>query len=296
MELAAPQRSSAPHGRFLPIRPLPRAAYGRAVFILALLLTIPLPGHSQKLPADDLSHMREELGVNTFTAPSIDRLFQQLAALQPLNFQKLWRKPPEDTPQNRAQMALLTGVVIADGFLVVTVEKQSRIEPVARALLRLTKGLGIGERITKHGTEIVELAVKESWPEVRRELVRSQADVEAALLALKDEEIAHLIALGGWVRGLEITSGAVVDRYTPVRAQILRQPELLDYFTDRMSTLTPKLQQMKMVQTLRQNTAKVQEVMEQAKDRPLSAEEVKQINALARAMSTAITAHDQTGQ
>lgn len=240
--------------------------------------------------------MREELGVNAFTAPSIDKVFQQLAALQPLNFQKLWRQPPQDTPQSRAQMALLTGVVIADGFLVVTVEKQSRIEPIARALLRLSKGLGIGDRVTKHGTEIVELAARESWPEVRRELVRAQADVEAALLALKDEEIAHLIALGGWVRGLEITSAAVVDRYTPERAQVLAQPELLDYFNDRMSTLNPKLQQTKMVQTLRQNTAKIRELMEKAKDKPLSEEEVKQVNALARAMTTAIAAHEPNGQ
>ena len=126
--------------------------------------------------------------------------------------------------------------------------------------------------------------------------MRAQADVEAALLALKDEEIAHLIALGGWVRGLEITSAAVVDRYTPERAQVLAQPELLEYFTDRMGTLNPKLQQTKMVQTLRQNTAKIRELMAKAKDKPLSDEEVKQVNALARVMTTAIAAHEPNGQ
>ena len=150
--------------------------------------------------------MREELGINKFTAPSIEKVFQQLTALQPLTFEKLWRQPPRDTPQDRTQVALLTGAVIADGFLVVIVEKQSRIEPIARSLFRLSKGLGIGDRVVKDGRHIVELAARERWKEVRRELTRSQADVEAALIALKDEEIAHLIALGGWIRGLEITS------------------------------------------------------------------------------------------
>ncbi|RYD74562.1 MAG: hypothetical protein EOP84_19710 [Verrucomicrobiaceae bacterium] len=252
--------------------------------------------NAQQLPADDLAHMREELGVNNFTAPSIEKVFRQLTALQPLTFEKLWRQPPGDTPQSRTQIALLTGAVIADGFLAVSAEKQSRIEPVARALLRLSKGLGIGDRVTKHGQGILELAARERWPEVRRELMHAQADVEAALLDLKDEEIAHLIALGGWIRGLEITSAAVADRYTPERAQVLAQPELLDYFTARMSTLNPNLQRTKLVKTLRQNTAKVQEILSRAKEKPLSEEEVKQVNGLAREMTKALAAQEENGQ
>ncbi|MHA3772242.1 hypothetical protein ACXR0O_11975 [Verrucomicrobiota bacterium sgz303538] len=244
----------------------------------------------QKLPPDDIAHMREELGVNTFTAPSIEKVFQQLTALQPLTFEKLWRQPPDDTPQDRTQMALLTGTIIADGFLVVIVEKQSRIEPIARALLRLGKGLGIGDRVVKSGQHIVELAARERWKDVRRELTRSQADVEAALIALKDEEIAHLIALGGWVRGLEITSTAVVDRYTPERAKVLIQPDLLNYFNDRMSTLNPAIRQTPLIQTLRRNTAKVREITSHANGKPLSEEQVKEVNELAREMTKAIRA------
>ncbi len=269
---------------------------GPLLLLLSTLVLAPLTLPAQQLPADDLAHMREELGVNNFTAPSIERVFRQLSALQPLRFEKLWRQPPGETPQSRAQIALLTGSVIADGFLVVSSEKQSRIEPVARALLRLTKGLGIGDRVTKHGQGILELAARERWPDVRRELVHAQADAEAALLALKDEEIAHLIALGGWIRGLEITSAAVADQYTPERAQVLAQPELLDYFTDRMSTLNPALQRTKLIKTLQGNTAKIREILQQAEGKPLSEEQVKAVHERAREMAKALAAHEVNEQ
>ena len=40
------------------------------------------------------------------------------------------------------------------------------------------------------------------------------------------EKIAHLIALGGWLRGLEITSEAILRNYSPERSKALRQPDV----------------------------------------------------------------------
>src|SRR5687767_6080475 len=88
-----------------------------------------------KPAASDIEHMREELGVNNFTAPSIDIIFEELESLKPIPFEKIWRDLPDVTPQDRARLALSTGAVIADGFLAVAAEKQSRIEPVGRVLL-----------------------------------------------------------------------------------------------------------------------------------------------------------------
>jgi hypothetical protein len=186
-------------------------------------------------------------------------------------------------------MALVTGVAIAEGFLAVAAEKQSRIEPAARALLRLSKGLGIGDRVVKRGQSVLELAATERWAEVRRELVHSQAEVESALLTLKDEEIAHLVAIGGWIRGLEIVSMAVEDRYSPERALVLQQPELLDYFQDRMSTLNPNLTKTPMIGVLRANTEQIYKLYKAKGETPLTESEVKQVRELASEMVNAVS-------
>lgn len=232
--------------------------------------------------------MREELGVNNFTAPPIDRLLQQLNALRPFGYEKLWRPIPVETPQDRAHIALFTGMVIADGFLAVAAEKPSRIEPAARALLRLTKGLGVADRVIRHGQSVIQLASDERWPEVKRELVRSQAEVEAAMIALKDEEIAHLIALGGWIRGLEIVSTEITRAYSPERAQVLLQPEVLDYFDERVETLNPNLQKRPVFQIIRKNTRELKEKYLTPADRKLSEEDVKAVQRLALEMVDAI--------
>jgi hypothetical protein len=150
----------------------------------------------------DMDEVREELGVNQFTAPSIEQVLAELMDLRPIQIEKVWSDLPAGTPQSRARLALASGRVIADGLLAVIAEKPSRVEPCARALLRYAKGLGVSDHVTKHSKSIIEKALKENWSDVRRELVKAQADVEGGMLALKDEEIAHLVSLGGWLRGM----------------------------------------------------------------------------------------------
>lgn len=191
--------------------------------------------------AVDMEQVREELGVNQFTAPSIEQVLAELMDLRPIRIEKVWSDLPAGTPQNRARLALASGRVIADGLLAVIAEKPSRVEPCARALLRFSKGLGVSDHVTKHSKSIIEKAAKENWGDVRRELVKAQADVESGMLALRDEEIAHLVSLGGWLRGLEIVSTLLVEDFTPERGARLVQPAAADYFIDRIGTLNPNL-------------------------------------------------------
>jgi len=43
------------------------------------------------------------------------------------------------------------------------------------------------------------------WRALRKELIATQADVEQAMIELRDQRLAHLISLGGCLRGLEIS-------------------------------------------------------------------------------------------
>ncbi len=242
---------------------------------------------------EDIQHVREELGVNDFTAPSIELVFEELTALRPIPFDKVWRDMPDTTPQNRARLALAAGGVIADGFLAVTAQRQSRIEPVGRTLLRLAKGLGVAEHVTKHSRSIMEKAVKEQWSDVKKELVRAQAEVETGMLHLKDEELAHLVALGGWLRGLEMTSGTVLESYSPEKARRLVQPELMDYFIERVATLNPNFRKTKLVEKLEANLKEVRAITTKPAETPIDIASVKRVRDLAREINRLIASGDE---
>jgi hypothetical protein len=256
------------------------------------LFVLPLAAEAQKArsaeEAASIEHVREELGINEFTAPSIELLFRELNDLRPIPFEKVWRELPDTQPQSRAQLALTAGGVIADGFLAVAAEKRSRIEPVGRTLLKLAKGLGVGDHVTKHSRSILEKAAQNQWSDVKTELVRAQADTEAGMMALKDEEIAHLVSLGGWLRGLEISASLVAENYSGARASRLIQPELVDYFIDRVNTLNPRLKETRPIQVIEKNLKQIRGMTARPADSPITLEDVKLLRDLSREMNKAI--------
>ncbi len=226
----------------------------------------------------DIDQIREELGINGFTAPSIEHLLAELMQLRPIPIEKLWRDVPPDMPDTRAKIAMRSGRIIADGLLAIIAEKPSRIEGPARALVRYAKALGVADHITKHSKSLLEKAAKENWLDLRKELVKSQADMEAGMMALKDEEIAHLVSLGGWFRGLEAVSFLVEGDYTPEHAKILVQPEAVDYFLDRISTLDPALKADAVFQAIEKNLKAIQIATGKEGDEAPTPDEVKEIH------------------
>jgi hypothetical protein len=142
----------------------------------------------QEEPLSPEKYEREELGVNVYTAPSIERIFQQFDALRPLSFEQLQREFPKTSPASRERKALIFGGLVADGFLVVEAERKSAVDDLGRLLLREARGLGVGDRVTRHSASLTDLAHRDDWPAVRKELIATQADVEQAMIELRDQK------------------------------------------------------------------------------------------------------------
>ncbi|MGI8603348.1 MAG: hypothetical protein ACR2OZ_10150 [Verrucomicrobiales bacterium] len=254
------------------------------------------PGAESAVPAkrepkvpDDLlqdEHLREEFGVNEFTAPSIKKLFAELAALGPLPYEKLRRDIPRETPRDRIRVALSLGMLIADGFLMVHSEKISEFENVGRGVLKHAKVLGAGDRISRHTKTILENSVDGDWDTLKNELAKTQIDVEAEMVLLRDVEIAHLISLGGWIRALEITSTAALDPFSEQKARKLARADLVEYFILGLDDLPPRLKDRDPLKTLREGVQEIQRTLEVPEGQALTAEAVeklrKQSNALVK--------------
>jgi hypothetical protein len=226
------------------------------------------------------SHFREELGVNQYTTPSIEQLFNTLDLLKPIPIQELTRPPRALRLDNRVKFALSFGVLIGDGFLAVEGEEVKAIEPLGRELLRRAKGLGVQQRVSRHSRHLLELAKELDWSGLRKELIVTQKDVETAMLDLRDEEMVHLLSLGGWIRGLEIGAASVAADFSPQRASQLRHLDLLDYYLQRLDTLSTPL---KSTPLISQIIAGLKDVRQKLNDAPaISQADVSGIQSTAR--------------
>ena len=184
---------------------------------------------------------REELGVNQFTVPPIQTLFASLDSLEPIPFDQVRRPVTKMDAPDRPQLALGFGVLIGDGFLAVISQDASEFESIGRELIRRAEGLGVGPVVTRHSRKMLQIAKGGDWTKLRNELIVTQQDVEDAMLQLRDEQLVHLLSLGGWIRGLQIAAASVVADFTPERVAKLQQTETLDYYLDRLDTLSPRL-------------------------------------------------------
>jgi hypothetical protein len=81
------------------------------------------------------------------------------------------------------------------------------------------------------------------------------------MIDLRDEKMAHLISLGGWLRGLEISAGAVDAEFSPQRAKVLAQPDLADYFAAELKTLPPTIAHMALFEEIRTRVKKLQPIL-----------------------------------
>jgi len=263
------------------------------LLLLLLAGVVALPCAARVQEKSDPDYEREELGVNSYTTPSIARIFQQLDELKPLPFNELKREPAAVTHASREQLGLAFGGLIADGFLIVAAEKNDLVDDLGRSLLKEAKSLGVAERVIRHSKSLTELGRRSDWTAVRQELTATQTDVEEAMIELRDQKMAHLISLGGWLRGLEIIAGTVMAEFSFARAKVLSQPDLLNYFSEALKTLPPDLSQVPLFTKIRAGVTAIRSRL-MTNSSSLTAADVRMVHDEAHALNIAIQQSDDS--
>jgi hypothetical protein len=262
----------------------------RHIFVnLLVVLPLAFAGTSKAENNSELSddsHFQEELGINQYTTPSIEKLFDTLDSLKPIPIRELSRPPRALRLDNRVRFALGFGILIGDGFLAVVGQDAKDISSLGRELLRRAKGLGVQQPVNRHSKQLLDLAKQSNWNGLRKELIVTQKDVETAMLELRDEEMAHLLSLGGWIRGLEIGAASVATDFSPERASKLRQLDLLDYYLQRLDTFAPPLKSTPLISKITSDLKDVRQKL--AADQPLAQADVSAIQNTAHNLITLI--------
>lgn len=261
---------------------------------IAVLNAQDAPGRTPQqnpIPEDIIGdeHVREEFGVNPITTPSIRKLFDMLNNVGKLRFDDLKRPFTDKTPADRVIVAMGLGTLIADGFLIVQCERVDEMESVGRAMIKYGKALGAGNRMNKHTSSLFEYSLKGNWQDLRVELAKTQDDVQAEMVMLRDVDMAHLISLGGWLRALEISTKSISDNYAEEKTRQLTRRDIAEYYMMSLDSLHPNIMKNPSLQEMRKGLESMLPLLDVPEGKALSQEEVKALHQKAAAICHIIT-------
>lgn len=234
----------------------------------------------------DDSHSNQELGINVYTAPSISKIFAQLDNLPVIPESYVLRKRPEHLPLDAGKLALEMGYLLADGFIAVRSGHMNDIKPIALDLSRYGKAIGVGNKMNTYSASLLEHAEKGHLEEFKSILASTQGAVNEELAALRDPDLAHLLALGGWVRALEAAAASIEQKFDASQATVLFYPDAPEYFYEILSGLHPRTAKRLKVESMGQLLKQLVSYMTRTPGEAPSLEKVRAIRETAAAIST----------
>lgn len=204
-----------------------------------------------------------------------------------------WRSELGDEKVNpssdRAEVALLLGTVIANGFIAVQAEDTERVKEIGRDVLRLAAAINVRDAVIARSKSITDKADKKQWNAVKAEFDGALQDVRGAMEELNDEDLAQLVSLAGWVRGTQVLTSVVGKSYTPEGAELLHQPDLITYFVERINRMSPRLKQNATVVEIQASLRKIKPMVSERDGNNISPESVEKINGMTTEIVEAIT-------
>ena len=111
---------------------------------------------------------------------------------------------------------------------------------------------------------------------------------------LKSEQLAHLVSLGGWLRGTQALSSLVLQDYSAEKAALLRQPALLDHFEKELLALRGNLKSKAILLRIREGIQKTRGLLG-AGEVPIQKETVQQIAKVAEELLTDLGSGSRKG-
>lgn len=248
------------------------------------------PGEVPAMFRDDAllddSHSNQELGINVYTAPSISKIFAQLDNLPSIPEEYVLRSRPEQLPLDAGRLSLQMGYLMADGFIAVRSGHMNDIKPIALDLSRYGKAIGVGGRMNTYSASLLEHAEKGQLEDFKRILASTQNAVNEELTDLRDPDLAHLLALGGWVRALEASAAAIEQRFDAQQAAVIFYPDAPAYFNEILAGLHPRTAKRLKVEQMSTLLNQLVEIMTLAPAESPSPEKVRSIRELTGRIST----------
>jgi hypothetical protein len=227
------------------------------------------------LPPDQLANA---IKTDALTIPTPGELFAALEKPAKPDWAGQYRTPIPMTYRNRAQIALNLGGLIADGFIAVQAQDSQQVKNIGTDIIKLAKALGVSENVLSRGNSINEFAENSEWDTLHEELEATQNEVKASMQTHRDQDLVILVSLGGWIRGTQAVSAAVMKNYDEGSARVLRQPAVVNFITTKINDISPELRNEPLVKSVSEQLTEIEKLVAFQPGKSPSVEDVRKLN------------------
>jgi hypothetical protein len=243
--------------------------------ILLGVLTCALGADSPRLSSDQLA---KAIRSDSISIPTPGELFAALEKPGKPNWTGQYRGPMPTTYRNRAQIALNLGGLIADGFIAVEAQDSQQVKNIGADIIKLAKALGVSQNVLSRGNSINEFAENNEWDALHEELEATQNEVKSSMQSHSDQDLVILVSVGGWIRGTQVVSAAVMQHYDERAAKVLRQPALVKFIHTKINDISPDLHNEPLVKDVSDQLNGIEKLVAFPPGKAPSADEVRKVN------------------
>ena len=257
----------------------------RQLFALTFLLgcCAVIGAEPARLPADQ---MAKAIRNDSISIPTPGELFAALEKPGKPNWVGQMRGPVGTTYKNRPQIALNLGSLIADGFIAVEAKDSQQVKNIGTDIIKLAKALGVSENVLSRGNSINEFAENDEWDALQEELEATQNEVKSSMQSHRDQDLIILVSVGGWIRGTQAVSAAVMQNYDERAAKVLRQPALVSFIQSKLNEVSPDVRDEPLIKEVSGQLPGIEKLVAFPVGKAPSADDVRKVNeAVGKIMS-----------
>jgi hypothetical protein len=246
-----------------------------SVIVLTGSIFVALGAETGRIPADQLAKAAR---TDSISIPTPGELFAALEKPGKTNWSGQYRPPIPVTYRNRAQIALNLGGLIADGFIAVQAKDGQQVKNIGSDIIKLAKALGVSEKLLSRGNSINEFAENNEWDTLQEELEATQNEVKSSMQSHADQDLVILVTLGGWIRGTQVVTSAIMQNYDEHSAKVLRQPALVHFMQSKVNEISPELRNEPLVKDVSNELGKIEKLVSFPPGKAPDVEEVRKVN------------------
>src|ERR1700730_2928026 len=194
------------------------------------------------------------------------------------NWSGQYRGPIPMTYRNRAQIALNLGGLIADGLIAVEAKDSQQVKNIGTNIIKLAKALGVSENVLSRGNSINEFAENGAWDALQEELEATQNEVKSSMQTHRDQALVIWVSVGGWIRGTQVVSAAVMQNYDERAAKVLRQPALVKVIHTKINDISPELHNEPLIKNVSDQLNGIEKLVAFPLGKAPSADDVRKVN------------------
>jgi hypothetical protein len=222
--------------------------------------------------------LAKAIKTDSLTIPTPGELFAALEKPGKPDWAGQYRTPIPMTYRNRAQIALNLGGLIADGFIAVEAQDSQQVKNIGTDIIKLAKALGVSENVLSRGNSINEFAEASEWDALHEELEATQNEVKTSMQSNRDQDLVILVSLGGWIRGTQAVSAAVIKNYDENSAKVLRQPAVVSFLHTKINDISMDLRAEPLVKNVSDQLTAVEKLVAFQSGKGPTLDEVKKLN------------------